>query len=141
MRSRKDRIRHAILFEALGLLLATPLGAIAFDHPLDSIGIVVIVSATLAMAWNYAYNLGFDHALLRLRGSTAKTVRIRIAHALLFELGLLLILMPFIAWYLEVSLLTAAVMDMGFAAFYVVFAFVYNWGYDIAFPVPTERLR
>ena len=52
MRSLGDRARHAISFEILGLALVTPLGAWAFDMPLHDIGIVSIVSATIATAWN-----------------------------------------------------------------------------------------
>ena len=128
MRTTPDRIRHALSFEVIGLLLVTPLGALAFGHPMTEIGMVALVSATIATGWNYVYNLGFDHALLRLRGTVAKTV--------LFEGGLLAILMPFIAWYLGVSLWNAFVMDAAFALFYLVYAFCFNWAYDLVFPVP-----
>ena len=51
--------------------------------------------------------------------------------------GLLVLLMPFVAWWLEVSLWRALVMALGFAAFYVVYAFAFNWVYDRVFPVPA----
>ena len=136
MRSTRDRIRHAISFEVIGLLLITPLGAFAFGMSLADIGVVGIGSATIATGWNYLYNLGFDRALQRFAGTTRKTVGIRIIHAVLFELGLLAALMPLIAWYLEVSLVQAFVMDLSFAAFYVVYAFLFNWAYDLVFPLP-----
>jgi uncharacterized membrane protein len=60
----------------------------------------------------------------------------RIAHAVLFEVGLLIVLMPFIAWYLGISLLHALVMDISFALFYMGYAFVFNFAYDKAFPLP-----
>ena len=140
MRSTPDRIRHALSFELIGLALVTPLGAWAFDHPASEIGLVALVSATIATGWNYLYNLGFDHALLRLRGGVTKTLALRLLHALLFEGGLLVILMPFIAWYLGVSLWQAFVMDAAFAGFYLIYAFCFNWGYDMVFPVP-QRVR
>lgn len=137
MRTTPDRIRHAISFEILGLLLITPLGGWAFGMPMHDIGVVGLVSATIATLWNYAYNLLFDHALLRFRGQVRKTVGLRLLHALLFELGLLIVLMPFIAWYLQVSLIMAFMMDLSFSVFYVVYAFAFNWGYDGLFPLPT----
>lgn len=139
MRTTSDRIRHAISFEIIGLLLVTPLGAFAFDEPVEEIGVVALVSATMATGWNYLYNLMFDHALVRLRGSVQKTVPIRVLHAILFEGGLLLILLPFIAWYLGVSYLAAFLMDVSFAIFYLVYAFFFNWAYDVVFPVPESR--
>lgn len=115
MRSLQDRIRHALSFEIIGLLLVIPLGALLFGMPMEDIGVVGLVSATLATIWNYVYNLGFDHAMQRLKGTTLKTPAIRVGHAVLFELGLLIVLMPFIAWYLNISLAHALVMDISFA--------------------------
>ena len=139
MRTTSDRIRHAISFEVVGLLLITPLGALAFDKPIEDIGVVAFVSATIATGWNYLYNLLFDHALLRLRGSVLKTLPVRAVHAVLFEAGLLLVLLPFIAWYLGVTLVEAFLMDVSFAIFYLGYAFVFNWVYDVIFPVPDSR--
>lgn len=136
MRSTRDRIRHAISFELIGLALVTPLGAIAFGMPVEDIGIVGVGSATLATGWNYLYNIGFDHLMRRLTGSTQKNPVVRIAHAILFELGLLIVLLPLIAWYLDVSLIHALTMDISFAVFYVIYAFVFNWAYDRLFPLP-----
>lgn len=136
MRNFKDRMRHAISFEIIALFIATPLGALAFHIPLHDIGIVAIVSATVATGWNYLYNLLFDHALLRWRGDVSKTLTIRIGHAVLFEAGLLLALIPFIALYLQIGIVQAFLMDISFSAFYLVYAFVFNWAYDVIFPVP-----
>lgn len=138
MRTRNDRIRHAILFELFGLALSAPLGAWLFDQPLHDMGLVAVVCATIAMVWNYVYNLLFDRAMLRLRGAVHKTLKIRILHAILFELGLLVAFVPFIAWQLGVTLWTALVMDAAFVVFYLVFAFVYNWLYDVIFPIPSQ---
>lgn len=141
MRSTPDRIRHAISFELLGLALVTPLGALAFGMPLHDMGVVGVVGATIATLWNYVYNLGFDHLMQKLRGSTLKTLKIRIFHAVLFEAGLLIVLLPFIAWYLGVSLMHALVMDISFALFYLVYAFVFNWAYDRVFPLPEWTIE
>jgi uncharacterized membrane protein len=139
MRTIKDRIRHALSFEIIGLILIIPLGAFVFSMPAEDIGIVGVVSATIATAWNYIYNVGFDHAMQRMKGTTQKTTLIRVLHSVLFELGLLIVLMPFIAWYLGISLLHALVMDISFALFYVVYAFIFNWCYDRIFPLPEWK--
>lgn len=139
MRSTSDRIRHAISFEIIALAIITPAGAVLFDMPLKDMGVVTVVSATIATGWNYLYNVLFDHAMLRWRGTVQKTVAIRILHALLFETGLLIALIPFIALYLGVDLWTALIMDIALAGFYVVYAFVFNWIYDLVFPVPTAK--
>ncbi|PSM16047.1 PACE efflux transporter [Nitratireductor sp. StC3] len=137
MRTTGDRIRHAISFEIVGLIIVTPLGGWFFNLPIHDIGIVALVSATIATLWNYAYNLLFDHAMLRLAGDVRKSPAIRVVHAVFFEIGLLLVLLPFIAWYLGVGVLQALMMDVSFALFYMVYAFVFNWVYDLVFPLPA----
>ncbi len=136
MRTTGDRIRHALSFEIVGLLIVTPLAAWAFGMPIHDMGVVSVVSATLATGWNYIYNLIFDHAMLRFTGSVGKSLAVRVPHAVLFEAGLLVVLLPFIAWYLGVSLAEAFAMDVSFAVFYLVYAFVFNLAYDHVFPIP-----
>jgi uncharacterized membrane protein len=136
MRTACNRIRHAISFEIIGLAFITPLGAWAFHLPMHDIGVVGIVGATIATLWNYVYNLGFDHIMQRLRGSTRKTTPTRVLHAIMFEVGLLFVLLPLFAWYLGISLWQAFLMDVSFALFYMGYAFVFNWAYDRLFPLP-----
>ncbi|MDT1064076.1 PACE efflux transporter [Paracoccus sp. CPCC 101403] len=139
MRSPLDRLRHALSFEIIALLLVTPLGAAVFHMPMHEIGVVGVVGASLATLWNMIYNYIFDLGLRRLTGTTRKTARIRVFHTVLFEAGLLVILMPFIAWYLGISLWQAFVMDVSFALFYMVYAFGFNWAYDRLFPLPEWK--
>jgi len=141
MRSVPDRIRHAVSFEILGLLAVTPLGALVFNMPIHDIGVVSLVSATIATGWNFAYNYMFDWVLQRTAGTTAKSGLMRVYHAVLFEMGLLTVLMPFIAWYLGVSLWQALVMDVSFSLFYMLYAFVFNWAYDHIFPLPEWKIQ
>ncbi|MFC3085661.1 PACE efflux transporter [Tabrizicola soli] len=137
MRSPRDRLRHAILFELIALVLVAPLGGSVFDVDVGHFGVVALVSTALAMLWTYGYNLVFDLALLRLGLGLKKSLRLRAAHAVLFEAGLLILLVPFIAWYLAVPLWEAFLMDVSLAGFYLVYAFVFNWLYDLAVPLPS----
>ncbi len=140
MRTFSDRVRHAIMFEIIGLAVFTPAAAFLFDQPIGHMGVIGIVSATAATVWNFIFNLGFDRAMLRVRGSVAKTMPIRVLHTALFELGLIAILIPFIAWYLGIGLMTALFLDLAVVAFYLVYAFVFNIVYDWAFPIPAAPL-
>ena len=72
MRSIKDRIRQAVSFELIGILIVTPIFAWAFDHPMGDMGILVVLGATAATAWNYLFNLGFDHLLNWRRGAMSE---------------------------------------------------------------------
>ncbi|MCM2562678.1 PACE efflux transporter [Lutimaribacter sp. EGI FJ00015] len=138
MRTRRDRIRHAISFEILGLALVVPLGAAGFGMPATDLGVVAVFAASMATVWNYLYNIWFDRAMKRLRGSVHKTYGLRVVHAVLFECGLLIATLPFFAWYLGIGLWQAFLMDFSFVAFYLVYAFLFNLTYDRVFPLPKD---
>lgn len=134
MRTTKDRIRQAISFELIGLLLSIPLAAMVFDFELGRTGVLGVVGATMATAWNYVFNLVFDHGLKRVTGSTRKSVPVRFVHAISFELGLMLAFLPVISWWMGIGLLEALIVDIAFVLFYLVYAFVFTWCYDTIFP-------
>lgn len=140
MRTTKDRVRHAISFEVIGLLIFAPLASIVFGFELQLMGVIAIVGSIIATIWNYFYNILFDKAMLKLRGSVQKTVLIRVGHAILFEGGLLLLFLPLIAWYLQITLWEAFLMDIAMATFYLIYAFVYNWAYDKVFPISETSM-
>jgi len=50
-------------------------------------------------------------------------------------------LLPFISWYLGTDLISAFVMDISYSIFYVCYAFVFNWAYDRAFPLPEWEME
>lgn len=139
MRTTKDRIRHTLGFEIIGLIMFVPLVSWIFGFDIHAIGLIAIVGSIIATGWNYFYNLLFDRFMLKLCGTVHKTVPIRVLHALLFEGGLLLFFLPMVAWYLGISLWDAFMLDIAMTIFYVVYAFVYNWIYDKAFPI-SEKL-
>ncbi len=138
MRTVADRIRHMLLFEGIAIVIVTPVAMWITGDSLGRIGSLAIIMSLLAMAWNYLFNLGFDYWLLRTRATTERSWLLRMAHALLFELGLVLAGVPLVAWWLSMTLWQALLMDLGFILFFLVYAFVYNWLYDHLFPVPVR---
>jgi len=135
MRTTKDRIRHTLGFEVIGLMIFVPLASLVSGFDSQLVGSMAIVGSIIAMLWNYFYNWVFDQVLLKLRGEVDKTVLLRVLHAFMFEGGLLSLYLPMIAWYLQISLWNAFMMGVSMAAFYLVYAFFYNWIYDKVFPV------
>lgn len=134
MLNTADRIRQAMSFELIGLLIVAPLFAWLFGHSLSEMGVLACLGATAATAWNYIFNLAFDHALLRHRKDTRKAPVLRVIHAILFETTLLIILLPLFAWWLNISLMAALMLDLSFAAFYMSYTFLFTLGYDTFFP-------
>lgn len=140
MRTQADRLRHTIFFELIGLATCAPLAAWILDRDLVKIGAMSMFISITAMGCNYLFNLAFDHLLKRLgRPVHHRPVRLRVIHAVAFESTLLLITIPVVAWWLDMTLWHAFVTDLGFALFFLVYAYVYNWAYDHIFPMPVEK--
>jgi len=135
MRTTKDRIRHTLGFELIGLAVLVTLISWLFDLNMHAIGPIAVFGSIIATIWNYFYNLLFDHFMLKRYGDVHKTLAMRVLHAFMFEGGLLILFLPMIAWYLSISLWQAFIMDITMAIFYLVHAFIYNWGYDKVFAI------
>lgn len=136
MRSTPDRIRHAISFEIIAITMVILLGNSLFGMPPVSMGTLGIASSIVATLWTYLFNLGFDHALLRLRGSPRKGWPTRVLHTILFEITLTVALLPLIITVLRIGLLEALMIDVSLMAFFLIYTFVFNLAYDALFPVP-----
>ncbi|MFK4765736.1 PACE efflux transporter [Desulfobaculum sp. SPO524] len=138
MRTTNDRLRHAVLFELFGLLIAAPMAAWVTGKSISHTGVMSLSLSLSAMVWNCVYNWGFDHMLVWMKRPLHKRpVWLRSVHALLFEVTFLLLTLPGVAWWMDMPLSHALVMNIGFSTFFMVYAFVYNWAYDIVFPCPS----
>ena len=69
-----------------------------------------------------------------------RSVARRVAHAIGFEGGLVVILVPLVAWWLKVSLWHALLMDLGLVVFFLVYTFVFNWVFDRVFGLPASAM-
>ncbi|MBW1743836.1 MAG: PACE efflux transporter [Deltaproteobacteria bacterium] len=139
MRTTADRIRHTLLFEIIGLAACAPLASWILDKGLVQVGALSIAISLSAMLLNYVFNLIFDITLVRLcRPVNVRPIWMRVLHATLFEGSLLILTVPLVAWWLDMTLWTAFLTDIGFALFFLIYAFIYNWAYDVVFPMPVQ---
>lgn len=127
-RSPAERVFHALSFEILAIGISAPLAAWITGRSIVSMGVLTAVIATIAVLWNMLYNWAFDR--LQARYGFERTYWVRVAHAVGFELGLLIIVIPLIALWLRVSLWQALVLDIGLVLFYLPYGFLFNLGYD-----------
>ncbi|MGQ7248768.1 PACE efflux transporter [Halomonas sp. V046] len=126
MRSWKERVMHMVLFEFGGLVIVTPLASALSGHGLAEIGILAVGLATAAMAWNLVWNWGFD----RIVPTRQRSLSQRLAQAFGFELGLLVMTLPAVAWWMEIGLIEAFWLDAGFMLFFLIYAMVFNTVFD-----------
>lgn len=128
IRSFKERVIHAVGFEALAIMIVSPLAALLMNKPLFQMGAVALALSTIAMVWNIIYNAGFDRLFPRDR--VTRGLGLRIMHALCFEGGFILIGLPVAAFMLGIGLLQAFMLEVGFFLFFLPYTVVYNWLWD-----------
>ena len=128
-KSVSERFFQALLFEVLAIAICAPLGAWLLGYPLAHIGWLTLMISLIAMSWNMLFNLLFDRTQRRL--GFDRTVAARVVHAVLFEIGLLLAIVPLAAWWLSIGLWQAFVLDIGIALFFLPYTFSFNWTYDV----------
>lgn len=126
--SVKERIFHALCYEVIGIIIFTPIVAMLMDLDLLHTGVLTAAISALAMLWNMLFNAIFDGWAARM--NWARTVKIRILHALLFEGGLIVVIVPMAAWWLKTSLWQAFWLDIGFLLAFLPYTYIYNWSYD-----------
>jgi len=125
------RIIHMLGFEVFGVLIFTPFAMLVLNESIFHIGVIAIAISLMAMVWNFIYNYIFDLIESYLNGHrSTRKVSMRLLHSLLFEIGLLIVTVPLVAYWLEMSLLNALLVDIGFVIFYLVYAFFYNYIFD-----------
>ncbi len=141
LRSPSDRVRQVILFELGGLALISPLFVWFTGVPVvDSLGLLALI-ALIAALWNAMYNTAFDWVDGRISGRTAdrRPAGLRVFHAFGFEGGLLLVSLPIVMLWTGMGWIDALLADLGLALAYVLYAYVFNLGYDRLFPIARSQ--
>jgi len=126
------RIIYVISYELFAILLTT-VGLVVLGFGGGSSGIVAVAASTIAVIWNYLWTTMFE-AWERRQESQTRTLPRRIVYAIGFEGGLVVFLLPVMAWILQVSLLQAFSLEVGLLAFFLVYTFVFSWLFDRVLP-------
>lgn len=127
-KSLKERALHALLFELIGVVLFAPGLAWALGQSLGKMGAMTVMISTVAMLWNMLFNAGFDRVRARL-GFTMN-LKARAVHALSFEAGLIIAVVPLAAWWLSISLWEAFLLDIGLLLLFLPYTMLFNMAYD-----------
>lgn len=139
MRTRMDRIRHTILFEAVLMVLLILILPPLLGVSMQKVGVLSVIMSILAMASNYIYNVIFDKALLALgKPLLPRPFITRAIHAVCFEVAFAIMTIPVIMWWLNFTLIEALIYDAGFLVGIPIYAFLFNLTYDTVFPLPQK---
>ncbi|MNO44927.1 Bacterial Transmembrane Pair family protein [compost metagenome] len=93
--------------------------------------------SVIAMLWNMVYNALVDRYVQVERIHWKASARF--VHGLGFEAGLVVWCLPVAAWMLEISLLQAFMVELGFFVIILPYTVLYNWGFDKARHLLMQR--
>lgn len=131
------RALQAVLYEGIAIAFVGPFMSFIFDQSVGSTLSLAAFMSTTALVWNYVFNFLFE-AWEKRQVVKGRSFARRIAHGVGFEGGLVIMLVPVMAYWLETSLLTAFVADLGVLAFFFVYAIAFTWTFDRVFGLPQS---
>ncbi len=135
MQGMSRRLLQAGLYELGAVGFMTPLLAWWGEADNLSSGALALCMSLIALGWNLLFNRLFEgwerRQVVRTRGW-----RRRLLHALGFEGGLTLLLVPLMAAWLGISLGAALVAEAGLLLLFFVYALGFQWAFDRLFGLP-----
>ena len=135
------RISYAIIFEIFAVIFTAIIFALLGNSAGDSV-LASVASSTAALAWNLVFNWLFE-AFERRIGITDRPWYMRVAHALTFEAGIIVLLVPLISLILGIGLVQAFFTQFGLMIFFLIYTAIFAWVFDRVFglPEPAEHYR
>ena len=140
MTPRTRRVLQAVLYEVFAIAFVGPVLSLAFDKPATSTLGLAFVLSSIALAWNYVFNAIFERWESR-QPVGGRSLPRRLAHGIGFEGGLVVMLVPVMAFWLDISFLNAFLANLGLLAFFFVYAVAFTWAFDRVFGLPQSASR
>lgn len=138
MQGLKRKLVYVSLFELIAVCMSSALlSLISTRTSFVYAGIAAVASSAIALVWNLVYNTGFEYWEAR-QATKGRGLQRRLVHAMGFEFGLVVLLVPLFAHLLGLSWWDAFVYDLGLMVFFMVYTFVFNLGFDHVFGLPAS---
>jgi uncharacterized membrane protein len=140
LQGNKRKVTYVASYEAIAFLCGT-LGFLSFsDSSLERAGGLAGFASIFAVSWNFVYNAMFERWEAS-RLTRGRSFGRRVLHAVGFELGFLVVLMPVAAWWLGIGYLHSFILNLGLNIFFFVYTFAFTWAFDRVFGLPTSAAR
>jgi uncharacterized membrane protein len=131
------RLIYVVVYEIIAILLIV-FGLSAIGFASGGSGIIAVASSLIALTWNFIWTSLFERWERR-QASQTRTVGRRIVHAVGFEAGLIVVLVPLMSVILGISLIQAFFLDLGLLCFFLVYTFAFAWLFDLILPPRTTK--
>ena len=140
MQGMKRRVTYVFFYEVLSFLICAMILAVLSGSTISHTRPLSLLIAVIAVSVNFFYNYAFEWWEKRQHSKT-RTIFRRIAHAIGFQVVLVTILIPLIAWWMQISLVKAFLLDFSLMIIIPCYTFVYNYFFDHLFGLPSHLLE
>jgi uncharacterized membrane protein len=117
--------------------MVAPILTFAFEAKVSSTLPLAILMATIALVWNYIFNSLFER-WEKSQITKGRSWRRRLSHGSGFEGGLVIVLVPLTAYWLDISLLKTLIAELGLLTTFFIYAIIFTWAFDKIFGLPTS---
>ncbi len=133
----RRKIVYVGLYETIAFICATAGFIGVSDAPVATASALSVFASIFAIVWNLTYNGLFERweAGRAVRGRSGLR---RLAHSVGFELGFLIVLLPVVAWWLNISYLHSFLINLGLNLFFFFYTIVFTWAFDRVFGLPAS---
>ncbi|MDB9696046.1 PACE efflux transporter, partial [Acinetobacter nosocomialis] len=126
MQGLKRRIVYVSSYEIIGMVISSVGLALLAGDSVEHTGPLSVMITTIAVTWNFIYNILYEKWEAQ-QENKSRTVKRRIAHAIGFQITLVMFLIPLIAWWMDISLVAAFWLDVAFIIIIPIYTFIFNW--------------
>lgn len=140
MQGTKRRVTYVFFYEVFSFFICAMALAVLSDTSISHTGPLSILIAMIAVTINYFYNHVFE-MWEKKQISKKRTVMRRVVHAIGFQIVLVMILIPLIAWWMQISLIKAFLLDFSLMVLIPCYTFVYNYLFDHIFGLPSHLVE
>jgi len=130
------RVIYVTIYEIVAIIASSLLFVVIGQQPGES-GVMAVVASAVAVIWNVSFNSAFEWWEAR-QSVKGRSIGRRVAHAIGFEGGLALILVPVMAWWFGVTLWQALAMEAALLVLFLVYPYLFNWVFDRFFGLPAS---
>ena len=134
------RVLQAVLYETFAIAFVGPVLSFAFDQPPTSTFALAVVLSTIALAWNYVFNSLFERWESR-QSTKGRSFARRLSHGIGFEGGLVILLIPVMSAWLDISPLAAFVANLGLLVIFIIYTYIFTWAFDQVFGLPDSATQ
>lgn len=140
MQGMKRRVTYVFFYDVLSFLICAMILAVLSGSTISLTGPLSLLIAVIAVSVNFFYNYAFEWWEKRQHSKT-RTIFRRVVHAIGFQVVLVTILIPLIAWWMQISLVKAFFLDFSLMIIIPCYTFVYNYFFDHLFGLPSHLLE